>query len=121
MKKYQNECPHSLESVNSVKPSKLDSDNMSDTVKRILISGTEINELLAAFIQKGKEKGIVRSDIEPMMTVYILWSSITSLISLAQTKGQFLCKQFSMSEDDFLEYGFRQVINSILEVKIRYE
>lgn len=116
--KYQNECPHSLENVNKAKTANLNFDNLSDTVKHILALGTEINELLASFIEKGKETGIVRQDVSPMMTVYILWSSMSALITLLQTKGAFICNQLSVSENDFLEYGFRQIINSILEESI---
>jgi len=54
----------------------------------------------------------------PMMSVYVLWSNITSLFILLQTKGRFISKQFSISEDEFLDYGFKQIINSILEVRI---
>ncbi|MGN1410389.1 MAG: TetR/AcrR family transcriptional regulator [Eubacteriales bacterium] len=115
VKKYQTECPHSLNNVNKAKAADLDSDNISDTVRHILALGTEINELLAGFIEKGKEDGVVRQDVVPAMSVYILWSGISSLIELTQTKGDFICKQFSVSESDFLEYGFQQIINSILK------
>ena len=116
--KYQREYPYSAETVNSTNSAKFDFDNLSDTVKHILSLGTEINNILATFIQNGREKGIVRQDVIPMLTVYILWSGITSFLSLAQTKGQFVSKQFSISENEFLEYGFNQIINSILEVRI---
>lgn len=118
MRKYQVEYPHSVNNVNNAKFSDFDIENLSETIKHILILGTEINTILAEFIEKGKEKGIVRQDIVPMLTVYILWSSITSFLSLAQTKGQFISKQFSISENEFLDYGFKQIINSILEVRI---
>lgn len=42
------------------------------------------------------------------------WSSITSFLTLAQMKGQFISKQFSISESKFLDYGFNQIINFIL-------
>lgn len=118
MKKYQDECPHSLENVNKAKTADIDFADTSDTVKHIMFLGTQINELLAKFIEKGKEKGIVRKDVIPMMTVYVMWSGITSLIALTQTKGKFISKQFGITENDFLEYGFKQIINSILEVTI---
>lgn len=91
---------------------------ISDTVKHILCLGEEINRLLASFIERGKEKGIVRKDVVPMLTVYVLWSGITSLLTLADTKGQFICKQCNISENEFLDYGFQQLINSILEVRV---
>lgn len=118
MVRYQTECPHSLENVNKAKTDNLNFGNLSDTVKHILDLGTEINSLLAAFIENGKEDGIIRRDVVPMLTVYILWSGITSFISLAQTKGNYIYKQFNISENDFYEYGFNQIINSILEVRV---
>lgn len=118
MSKYQSQYHHSANNVNRANTANFDFENLSDTVKHILLLGTEINTILAGFIDNGKEKGVVRQDIIPMLTVYILWSSITSFLSLAQTKGQFISKQFSISENELLDYGFKQIINSILEVRI---
>ncbi|MGN1084515.1 MAG: TetR/AcrR family transcriptional regulator, partial [Lachnospiraceae bacterium] len=118
MRKYQNECPCSLEHVTKVSSAVFRSAPLSDTVTHILALGTEINELLADFLEKGKARGIVRQDIVPGLTVYLLWSGITSLLTLAQTKGPLIATQFSISENDFLDYGFTQLINSILEVRI---
>ena len=118
MSKYQSEYHHSADNVNSANAANFDFENLSDTVKHILLLGTEINATLATFIENGKEKGIVRQDVIPMLTVYVLWSSITSFISLAQTKGQFISKQFSISDNELLDYGFKQIINSILEARI---
>ncbi|MGL4791940.1 MAG: TetR/AcrR family transcriptional regulator, partial [Phocaeicola sp.] len=117
MKKYQTECPHSLENATDAKTSKIDFENLSPMVKQILLLGVETNALLAEFIQTGKEQGVVKQDVIPMQTVYILWSSITALLTLIQTKGVFIAKSFSISEDAYLEYGLKQIINSILEVR----
>lgn len=111
MSKYQSECPHSMDNINSAKSTNFDFSNLSETVKHIFILGTEINTILAKFIETGKVNGVVRQDIIPMLTVYVLWSSITALLSLGQTKGQFISKQFSISESEFLDYGFKQLIN----------
>lgn len=118
MTKYQREYPHSAENVNHADSTDLNCMDISDTVKNILLLGTEINEILASFIENGKETGIVRKDIVPMLSVYVLWSGITSLVTLADKKGKFICSQFSLTEKEFLDYGFRQLINSILEVRI---
>ena len=116
--KYQRECPNLIENVNGVNAADFEHGNLSDTVKNILLLGTEINTTLAAFIGKGKENGIVRQDTVPMLTVYVLWSSLTSLFMLVKTKGQFISKQFSVSEQEFLDYGFKQLINAVLEKRI---
>ena len=82
-----------------------------------MLFGKEINTTLATFIENGQGKGVVRQDIIPMLTVYIFWSSITSFLTLVQMKGQFISKQFFISESKFLDYGFNQIINFILDVK----
>ena len=116
--KFQREYPHSSENVNSVNSTDFNLDNLSDTVKHILLLGTEINTIIAAFIEAGKESGVVRQETVPMLTVYVLWSSITALLTLVRTKGKYISNQFSLSENEFLDYGFKQLINSILEVRI---
>ena len=72
----------------------------SDTVKNILCLGTEINEILETLIVRGQKSGEVRKEVVPVLT------------------GKFICAQNGMTEEEFLDYGFRQIINSILEVRI---
>lgn len=118
MIKYHTEYPYSVNNLNRSNMEDFNFDILSDTIKHIFILGTEINTILSEFIESGKTSGIVRKDIVPMLTVYILWSSISALITLVQTKGQYISNQLSTTNNDLLDYGFKQIINSILEVKI---
>ena len=118
MSRYRTECPHSLESLNRSGTAKIEPLAISDTVKSILRLGTEINDILEALIVRGQKNGEVKKDIVPVLTVYVLSTSLDSLLALTETKGKFICAQNGMTEDEFLDYGFRQIINSILEVRI---
>ena len=118
MKKYYEDCPLSAESVITAETGKIAPEAPTPAVRDILKLGDEINGLLSRFIQDGKTSGAVRSDVEPMPTVYILWSSISSLLTLTGTKGRFLTQSLSCTRDEFLKYGFRQIINSILTERI---
>ena len=118
MRKYRREYPYSLERLNRSGDEEIGRTVKSAAVKNILRLGTEINETLAALIIRGQESGEVRKDIVPTLTVYVLWSSIDSLLALAGTKGKFICAQNGMTEEKFLDYGFRQIVNSILEARI---
>lgn len=118
MQKYHIECPYSMESVNAAKTSLIDFNNLSPAVTQIFSLGTEINSLLESFIQTGQKQGVVLQTVLPMQTVYILWSSLSALFTLIQTKGVFIAKAFSMTEEAYLDYGLKQIINSILEVRI---
>lgn len=118
MRKYRREYPHSLGRLNRSGDEEIGQAVKSAAVKNILRLGTEIKETLEALIIRGQENGEVRKDIIPTLTVYVLWSSIDSLLALAGTKGKFICAQNGMTEEKFLDYGFRQIVNSILEARI---
>jgi len=118
MEKYQANSPQSANSINQMNSGDINFSSIPPTVVKIFELGTEINKLLADYIEQGKKHGVVRTDVEPMKTVYIIWGSITALLSLVQNKGELLEKEFSISKESFLEYGYKQIINSILEVRI---
>ena len=118
MRKYRRECPHSLGRLNRSGDEEIGQAVKSAAVKNILRLGTEINETLEALIIRGQKNGEVGKDIVPTLTVYVLWSSLDSLLELAGTKGKFICTQNGMTEEEFLDYGFRQIVNSILGVRI---
>jgi len=116
--RYRQEYPHSLETLKRSGAAEIEQVAASDTVKNILCLGTEINEILETLIVRGQKSGEVRKEVVPVLTVYVLSTSIDSLLALAETKGKFICAQNGMTEEEFLDYGFRQIINSILEVRI---
>lgn len=73
----------------------LDIEHLSPAVGQIMTLGTEIGDLLTGFVNSGKEQGIVRQEIIPMPTIYILRADITSLLTLVSTKGAYIAKAFS--------------------------
>ena len=117
-KRYRKEYPHSLETLKRSGAAEIEQMAASDTVKNILCLGTEINEILEELIVRGQKNGEIRNDVVPVLTVYVLSTSLDSLLTLTETKGKFICVQNGMTEDEFLDYGFRQIINSILEARI---
>lgn len=118
MSRYRTECPHSLESLKRSGAAKIEQSAISNTVESIFRLGTEINDILEALIARGQKSGEVREDVVPVLTVYVLSTSLDSLLALVETNGKFICAQNGMTEDEFLDYGFRQIVNSILEVRI---
>ena len=79
--------------------------------------GSEINDALSSFISGGLVQGIVRSNINPALSVQIFWSSAFALFELVDTKSGYLTQAFGMPEYELLEYGFRQLANSIWRKK----
>ena len=118
MKRFYLGNPQAFAAVDRVKSSELTGTDMPPVIEEIVAVGSEINRMLADFIAQGQAQGSVRAEIKPMPTVYILWAGISSLLTLTHTKGPYLEEAFAMSEEEFLAYGLRQLINAILEVRI---
>lgn len=119
MRRYRENYPYSAESVISADARGVrHAAASSETVRHILELGNQINERLADFIRKGQQDGVVRKDVIPILTVQILWVQLDSLLSLVKSKGEYLAGQYAMSEKELLDYGFRQIINAVLEVRI---
>lgn len=118
MRKYRREYPHSFERLSRSGDDDIGRTAESAAVKNILRLGTEINETLEELILRGQESGEVRKDIVPTLTVYVLWSSLDSLLALTGTKGKYICAQNDVTEEELLDYGFRQIVNAILETRI---
>ncbi|MCI5534047.1 MAG: hypothetical protein MR440_04665 [Firmicutes bacterium] len=116
MHRYYLSQPISAKKINTSAP--VSASEKSDAVCKIFTVGSEINDALSSFISGGLVQGIVRSDINPALSVQIFWSSASALFELVDAKSGYLPQAFGMPEDELLEYGFRQLANSILEEKI---
>ncbi len=114
MESYVESCPQSAENVMQAKSEKLIVAK-SPAVQKILTLGTEINELLIDFVERGKQLGTVRAEVIPAFSVFVLWSEVTALLELVKSKGAFFEKSFSVSKKEFLKYGYRQILNGILK------
>lgn len=118
MSRYQSEYAYSSGRVNAANAAELCAGSGSETVRRILSLGGDINAMLAGLIKDGRESGTVRRDVIPELSVYILWSGVTSFLTLVRTKGRFMEERFSLSEEEIMDYGFTQIMNSVLSESI---
>lgn len=118
MSRYQSEYAYSSGRVNAANAAELCAGSGSETVRRILSLGSDINAMLAGLIKDGRESGTVRRDVIPELSVYILWSGVTSFLTLVRTKGRFMEERFSLSEEELMDYGFTQIMNSVLSESI---
>lgn len=118
MAAYHATSPLSFESVNQMRNKNMNLQEMPQVVFDIFAIGEEINRLLEQYIETGIKQNVVRANVKVKQTVYVLWSSISSLLSLAQNKGLYIEKAANTTLEEFLNYGFTQIINSILEERI---
>lgn len=90
----------------------------SEASLRIFALGNEINAMLTEFLSEGVRTGSVRNTINPALSVQIFWSSASSLFNLIDAKSPYMTEAFGMTPEEIADYGFRQLANSILEVRI---
>ena len=119
MENYYLNSPYSFEMVNRLKNKNMNIKSQSKTVVNIFYIGSEINNLLEDYIDDGKKNGIILPYIKTKETVYIIWSNISSLLSLVDNKGQFIEKDTKNTKEEFLNYGYKQIINSIIKERIK--
>ena len=118
MTTYYQTYPYSFDSVNTMKNSDINLSEIPPTLMQIFASGTETNQLLENFLKQGQEDGIIQKNVNPQQAVYILWDNLSSLITLTHNKGEFISSELNITVEQFLQNGFTQIINSILEVRL---
>ncbi len=75
--------------------------------------GEEINKKIKDFLLSGMELGDLRSNLEIMPAIFNFWGMLSGIIQLAVNKEEYIKKTMNLSKEQFLEYGFSLVYNSI--------
>lgn len=76
--------------------------------------GEKLNDGFACIIDAGVAQGIFRSDLSVLPTGLILWSCITSLISLLSNKQAYIESKMQ-STQQFYDYGFNLILRTVLK------
>lgn len=75
--------------------------------------GEKINEIMQDFLLSGIEKGDLRSDLDPILTILSFWGMLSGLVQLADTKQEYIKGRLDRSKKEFIDYGFRMLYRSV--------
>lgn len=75
--------------------------------------GEEINTLVVSFFEQGVKSNYFDHTLNPLPTVMVLWSSMSSIISMSLKKEEYYEKRLGMNREDFLRYGFELILNTV--------
>lgn len=75
--------------------------------------GEEINEKMKEFLLSGMEKRDLRNDLEIMPVIFNFWGMLSGIIQLASNKEEYIEEAMGLSKNQFLEYGFQMLYDSI--------
>lgn len=75
--------------------------------------GEEINEMIKSLLVSGIENGDLRRDIDVIPTSFSCWGMLSGLIHFATNKEDYIQKVMKLSKNEFLQYGFNMIYESI--------
>lgn len=75
--------------------------------------GEEINDLIAAVLQSGINRGILRSDLDLLPTTFSLWGGLCGMIALAGKKAPYIEQRMKLDKRQFLQNGFQMLLRSL--------
>lgn len=75
--------------------------------------GEEINEMIKELLLSGIECGDLRRDLNLSAASFSCWGMLSGLILLAANKKDYLQKTMGLSQNQFLQYGFNMIYQSI--------
>lgn len=75
--------------------------------------GEAINGQLRDFLREGMARGDLRGNLEVLPAIFQFWGMLSGLIQLAARKAPYIEEAAGLSEERFLEDGFRMLYRSI--------
>ncbi|MBD3232579.1 MAG: TetR family transcriptional regulator [candidate division Zixibacteria bacterium] len=66
-------------------------------------TGMGVLQLIANIVERGKNEGYFRPELDPMKTAMILWAAGNGVIQLNQNKGAHFCELHGFEKDFLLE------------------
>jgi TetR/AcrR family fatty acid metabolism transcriptional regulator len=84
-----------------------------DEPKELLQASKNITDLVVAILQKGKQQGCIRAEIDEQEFSFLLWGTAVGIIQLINVKSTILQAQLNKSSDQFYESYIELIITSI--------
>lgn len=76
--------------------------------------GEEINGILQQLLEKGVADGMISSEIKFPEVIYLMWSSISGIIRMADKKEVYFTQTSDMSLTAFRNYGFKILLQGLM-------
>lgn len=121
MVKYQQEFPFYFKIVLDKINIDFENQNYLPEEKETYQIGEEINDKIKDFLISGIEKGDLRHDLKIVPTIFSFWGMLSGFIQLTTNKEEYIKSTMDLSKNQFLEYGFQMLYDSIIEERNHYE
>lgn len=115
MTNFQQQYPMYFESILAEISVNPDDFVQQPILKEIHRIGEELNEMLEEVLKKAIKEKYIRSDLDPLQTVFTLWGSICGVILLADKKKKYFETDLKLEHQKFLDYSFQLIFNGLLK------
>lgn len=85
----------------------------NEILQQIYNVGEEIANSMTLLFKRGIDEKYLSSDINILPTVFTLWASLGSIITMSNEKESYILKRMKMEKSEFLLYGFQMLFDSI--------
>ncbi|MCI8478821.1 MAG: TetR/AcrR family transcriptional regulator [Oscillospiraceae bacterium] len=75
-------------------------------------TGDEINEILSAFLERGIQEGVVRSDLPVRDMVPFFWAAISGIVRAVERRNTYLNQAAGLDRPAFLAHGVQLVLDA---------
>lgn len=83
-------------------------------LQQIYELGEQLNSTFYVFLETAQQRGEISLNGNIVATVFVIWSSVCSLISLTSNKQDYIKNNLGSSCEDFLENGFTLILKMII-------
>lgn len=95
------------------------SKEISDDATKLSVSinntSEEILLIIENFFIQGQSENIILKNIDLRKTIVIFWTNLIGLLSYTNNKENYIKKQIKSSREDFLNFGYNLLLNSVLD------
>lgn len=81
---------------------------------QIYETGEALNDEVMCLLKKGEQEGVIKEGLNPVLTAMFFWSGISEIIRFSGQKETYLGHRMNISREDYMEYGFSLLLESIL-------
>lgn len=84
--------------------------HLDQEVRDILRVRQSIGKLLADFLRRGAQEGLVRLDLPAEELVLLFWSALEGMVRMAGQRGAYLSEKLEVEREAFLRHGCQMLL-----------
>lgn len=87
----------------------------SSITEEIYQVSEDINTNIATLLQRGITQNLFKESNDPLVTGFIHWGALSGVVSLSNTKQDYIKSRMNVTKEQFRKIGFDMLLQSILK------